>query len=123
MEYQKKLNEAKGYYPFKRWREAFDNGLEQYTEENCKKAQDIFDTLIAELIAQGENSTESQKIELFRKAIVATNKLNDECDGSLIETGEREDLCELTDIITRACNLDPSKYGGGEGLATEWRDW
>ena len=66
--------------------------------------------------------SENKKIEIFKRAILATNKLNEEIEG-LIETGEREDLCELTDKITIACGLDPTTYGDGEGLASEWRAW
>jgi hypothetical protein len=122
MEYQNKLNACKNVYPFKRWRDGFKNGLEQYTETNCNKIEGVFDNLIAALATAGENAAEKDKIEIFKTAILETNKLNDEIEG-LIETGEREDLCELTDIITRACGLDPEKYGAGEGLASEWREW
>lgn len=122
MEYHNRLLATKEAYPFSRWRENFDEGLEQYTEENCKKVATVFDNLINSLISLGENASEEQKVQLFKIAILKTNELNNEIDG-LIETGEREDLCELTDNITIACGLDPNKYGDGEGLATEWREW
>lgn len=123
MEYQNKFNEAKSFYPFNNWRESYNHGLEQYTQENCDKAKKIFDDLINGLVSIGENATEEEKIVFFKTAILATNELNSECGECLIETGEREDLCELTDKITIACGLDPEKYGDGEGLATEWREW
>jgi hypothetical protein len=120
--YKNKLLDAKQYYPFNRWRESYGNGLTQYTEINCNKAKKIFDDLISDLIAAGENISEEAKVQLFKKAILKTNILNDEIEG-LIETGEREDLCELTDKITIACGMDNKKYGDGEGLASEWREW
>ena len=123
MEYQAKLNEAKKYYPFDKWREAFNDGLVQYTKENCNRAKQIFDNLILDLINIGENASEEDKIALFKKAILATNEHDTACEHRLIETGEREQLCELTDQITIACGLDPSKYGNNEGLASEWREW
>lgn len=122
MDYQNKLLETKQFYPFDDWRNSYALGLTQYTEQNCDKMKKIFDDLIISLIDLGENGSENQKKELFKIAILKTNKLNDEIEG-LIETGEREDLCELTDKITIACGLDPHKYGDGEGLATEWREW
>jgi hypothetical protein len=70
----------------------------------------------------GEAASESDKLEVFHEAIVATNALN-ETDDSLIETGEREDLCELCNIIAVAAGLNPEDYGDGEGPASEWRDW
>ena len=123
MTYEEKLVQTKSEYPFDKWREAFDNGLEQYTAENCGKARQIFDDLIADLIAKGEAAAESEKIESFKTAILALNELNDECDGELIETDEREDLWALTNVITVAAGLNPSDYGEGEGLVTEWREW
>ena len=38
-EYQNKFNEAKSFYPFNNWRESYNHGLEQYTQENCDKAK------------------------------------------------------------------------------------
>ena len=121
MNYQEKLYQTKNRYPFDKWRKAFEHGLEMYTPENCARMQKIFDDLIDGLIAKGENASETEKVESFKIAIEATNALNDET--GMVETGEREDLCDLTCIISVAAGLDPAKYGGGEGLASEWRDW
>jgi len=122
IDYQKKLSATKEFYPFDRWRESYNDGLTQYTKENCEKIKKVFDDLINSLAELGKNGSEEQKKELFKIAIIKTNKLNDEIED-LIETGEREDLCELTNKITIACGLDPNKYGDGEGLASEWREW
>jgi hypothetical protein len=123
MSYEKKLMDIKQHYPFDLWRQAYAGGLLQYTEENCRKMRTIFDDLISGLIGIGEGASENDKVKLFQRAIERTNALNDENNGTLIETGEREDLCELTNLIGEACGIDPKKYGDGEGLATEWRDW
>lgn len=121
MNYKEKLNQTKNNYPFERWRESFEFGLEQYTQENCDAMQKIFDNLIENLISKGENASEKEKIESFRIAIEATNELDEKT--FMVETGEREDLCALTNIISMAVGLNPQNYGSGEGLASEWRDW
>ena len=123
MTYAKDLEATKQTYPFDKWHKGFEEGLEQYTQENCSKAQAIFDTLIAELIAISSDATESQKIQKFETAVLALNDLNDELDDCFIETGEREDLCELCNTICRFAGIDPTKYGDGEGPASEWREW
>lgn len=123
MNYEQKLQQCKSNYPFANWRKMFDRGLVQYTEENCDKAKDIFDELISNLITSGENAPEEQKVTYFEEAVLALNDLNDEQDGALIETGEREELCELIDQITVASGLDPDNFGDGGGIADEWRDW
>ncbi|RXK86785.1 hypothetical protein [Filimonas effusa] len=122
MAYKEQLEAIKNYYPFENWRDSYDDGLEQYTPENCNKAQDIFDTLIASLIELGEDAEENNKVELFKTAILSLNELNEEVED-LIETGEREDLCELIDRITVAAGLNPANYADGAGVADEWREW
>lgn len=118
-DYSDRLNATKASYPFQQWQES---GLEQYTAEACSAFSRVFDQLIAELLQVGPDVAESVKLAAFERAVVALNALN-EADESLIETGEREDLCELINTITVAAGLDPSKYGDGEGPASEWRDW
>jgi hypothetical protein len=118
--YQKRLSETKQSYPFGRWQ---SSGLEQYTPEACASFAALFDDLIARLAALGEHAQESQKIGSFKTTVEGLNALNEQ-DESLIETGEREDLCELCNLIATAAGIDPTKYGDGEGPATEWgRDW
>jgi hypothetical protein len=119
VDYQERLNETKRHYPFARWA---TSGLEQYTDEACASFVAVFDKLIEKLVALGEHVPEKQKISEFQEAVEALNALNNE-DESLIETGEREDLCELCNVVATAAGIDPGKYGGGEGPASEWRDW
>jgi hypothetical protein len=117
--YSKRLQATKAHYPFARWAAS---GLEQYTDHACASFVRVFDNLIAKLISVGEMASEQEKLDAFHEAVDALNKLNDE-DLSLIETGEREDLCDLCNVVASAAGLDPSKYGAGEGPASEWRDW
>ena len=118
-EYLERLSESKSAYPFSRWAKS---GLDQYTDEACASFGAVFDQLIEKLAALGKDSPEAQKMAAFEEAIEALNALNAE-DESLIETGEREELCELCNLIATAAGIDPRKYGYGEGPASEWRDW
>lgn len=106
-------------YPFQRWQQS---GLEQYTEASCTAFAEVFDKLIARLVNLGEHATEQAKLDVIKGAVEELNALNDE-DDSLIETGEREELCELVNLVASACSLDPGRYGDGEGPASEWRKW
>jgi len=117
--YSTRLAATKSTHPFKRWAES---GLGQYTAEACASFARVFDDLIGQLIALGEHAAEEKKIAAFQKAVEALNAMNEE-DDSLIETGEREDLCDLCNAVATAAGIDPAKYGGGEGPASEWRDW
>lgn len=123
LSYADRLLKTKKYYPFTRWHTNFtEYGMEQYTDENCSAAKHIFDTLVSNLIALGENGSENEKVSFFETAVIALNNLDGKAEG-LIETGEREDLCELIDHITLAAGLNPDDYADGEGLADLWRDW
>jgi hypothetical protein len=122
MSYSEKLLKTKLLYPFSKWRDSYNAGLEQYTEENCNKVKTVFDELIEKITKIGESASKEEKVKLFEGAILSLNKLNDQIDG-LIETGEREDLCELIDQITIASGMDPKEFGDGEGIADEWREW
>jgi hypothetical protein len=119
--YADRLNRWRNNLPFSDWRTNFELGLEQYTQANCDQAERIMKELVDGLIEVGETAPEAKKVSLFKTAVEALNLLNDETH--LIETGEREELCELFNLISVDCGIDPSKYGSGEGLASEWRDW
>jgi hypothetical protein len=119
--YADRLNRWRNNLPFSDWRTNFELGLEQYTQANCDQAERIMKELVDGLIEVGETAPEAKKVSLFKTAVEALNLLNDETN--LIETGEREELCELFNLISVDCGIDPSKYGSGEGLASEWRDW
>jgi hypothetical protein len=118
-DYSRKLSDAKKYYPFDRWA---SSGLDQYSGQTSASFAAIFDHLIEKLATLGEHAPESQKIAAFKEAVQALNHLNEQGEG-LIETEEREDLCELCDLIATAARIDPTKYGAGEGVASEWRHW
>ncbi len=123
LSYPERLTKTKALYPFTKWRQNFtDYGMEQYTEENCNTAKSIFDNLIEKLIKLGENGEKKDKEKCFEVAVKALNNLNEKDEG-IIETGEREDLCELIDQITIASGLNPKDYAEGEGIADLWREW
>lgn len=132
MSYSEKLEASKNRHPlyicrknnsFNGWRYYLKHLLDKYREENCNKVQAVFDSLISNLIALGEGAEEAQKLEKFKIAVLSLNELNDSTDGSLIETGEREELCELFDLIAKAAGIESSKYGAGRGITCQWRDW
>ena len=102
------------------WIENLDDGLEQYSEENCSKVINIFEQLISSL-ESSTDLTEENKINYIKNAVLRLNKLNDELDHSLIETGEREELSDIFDNIADTVNIDIQKYD--DGIASEWREW
>ncbi len=94
----------------------YDAGYTQKHIDQCSK-------IIDEFFSALKNTPDLKKNESILKTVKATvvklNKLNDKCDGSIIETDQREQLCEL--IITAA------KHAGIESneddITEEWREW
>ena len=118
-----KLEKCKSEYPSARWRlNAIEHAMEQYSQENCEAIEMIFDELVADLKLLPDDATAEDKVLLFKYAVLATNTMNTRLDD-LIETGEREDLCELMDQISIAAGLEPEELADGEGIASEWREW
>jgi hypothetical protein len=117
--YGSRLAAVKECYPFLKWAEW---GIDQHTEQALNLFGAVFNHLIERLTGLGEHAPESDKIAAIRHAIEVLNALNKE-EKILIETDEREDLCNLCNSIATAAAIDPTKYGEGEGPASEWRDW
>ncbi|MFK7889093.1 MAG: hypothetical protein AB8G16_19720 [Gammaproteobacteria bacterium] len=110
--------------PFADWVEmAAETGLSQYTKENCDRAQSIVENLRGELMKLGEAASEAEILAAIEAAVTALNSLNNLIGGQFIETGEREELCDLFDEFAEAAGLVPSDYCDGEGPATLWREW
>jgi hypothetical protein len=54
-----------------------------------------------------------------QKTILRLNKLNEECDGSLIETDQREDLAKLINLAAKHAGLESS----ADDITYKWREW
>lgn len=117
------LEKCRTSFPFSRWRQnGIEYDMEDYTQENCEAIELIFDELIADLKILPTDATAEDKVLLFKYAVISTNAMSERVPG-LIETGEREDLCELFDQISIAAGLEPKEFADGEGIASEWREW
>lgn len=102
------------------WTEKKENGLEQYTKQNCKKAEKIILDLINQLEKLEQHDTVSKE-ELIKQSVLKLNTFNASLLGSFIETEEREELSDLFDNIAAAVGLDVQEYPNG--IAGKWRDW
>ena len=94
----------------------FDAG---YAQADIDKCAQIIDGFLASL----ENVPQGKKNESILKAVKATviklNKLNDRCDGSLIETDQREQLCALIIAAAKRAGLVTDEHD----ITEEWREW
>lgn len=58
--------------------------------------------------------------EIVKTAVLALNDLNEKCDFSLIETDQREDICEF---IIKTAYFFNFIQNENEDITGEWRDW
>lgn len=94
----------------------FEAGYEQDHVDQCAK---IIDDLFVNLT----NAANSKKVGIILKAVkeavLKLNELNENCDYSLIETDQREDLCELINAAAIDAGLDSDD----NDITEEWREW
>src|SRR5215813_14086744 len=87
----------------------FDAG---YTQKHVDRLSEIIDDFLASLEKTPENAGQNEYImDAVKKTILNLNELNEECDGNLIGTGQREDLCKLIDLAS------------SHDITYEWREW
>ena len=96
--------------------EDFDAGYSQADIDWCTK---IVDELLAILEGVPEADKNGAILRTVKAAVVKLNKLNDRCDGSLIETDQREQLCELIIAAAQRAGLVSDVYD----ITEEWREW
>jgi hypothetical protein len=97
-----------------------DSGVEWdcgYTQQHIDRCAVIIDQYLA-AVESARPLTDEQIRAAVKQAVLDLNDLNDECDGALIETDQREDLCQLFLVAARQAGLDTD-----QDITEEWRDW
>ena len=80
----------------------FDAGYEQSDVDKCDKALTEF---LLKLLEQDGNDKD-WIIETTKSTVLKLNKINNTCDGNLIETDQREDICQLIQLATQQVGLE-----------------
>ena len=94
----------------------FDAGYEQADIDRCAR---IIDGLLAALEDVPRGKKNEAILKAVKAAVVKLNRLNDRCDGSLIETDQREQLCALIIAAANRAGLVSDVYD----ITEEWREW
>lgn len=93
----------------------FDAG---YTEVEVNRCVAILDAYLAALRSGEAPPNAATIMELTEKTVLELNDLTDECDGCLIETDQREYLCEIISLAAQDAGLETD-----EDITEEWRGW
>lgn len=95
-----------------------DSGGEPgYTGADVGECGRILDVYLAR-VAGATRGDDEAVLAAVQDAVLALNVLNERCGKHLIETDQREQLCEL---ILRAASL--AGVGSGEDITEPWREW
>ena len=87
-----------------------------YTERDVNACEGILNVYRLEM---SKSNSKNEGIEVVKATVLQLNKLNEKCDGTLIETGEREQIAE---IIILAGN-QKGYNGADEDITEPWREW
>jgi hypothetical protein len=91
-----------------------DDGDAPYTRADIDECMRIVDTYLVEV----RRTAPTGLLPLVRDAVLRLNALNDRCEGALIETDQREDLCQILLVAARSAGMKE------QGDVTEpWREW
>lgn len=102
--------------PFEGDDEGHDVGYTQAHVDQCGK---ILSAYLAAVLDPAAKGASDRIMAAVKTAVLALNDLNDECDGGLIETDQREDICELIISAAALAGLESEEYD----ITGEWRDW
>lgn len=94
----------------------FDAG---YGPADIQRCGEVIDALFEELQQVPGDGREAAILAAVKDAVLALNALNDDCGGNLIETGEREALCDLIERAAREAGLPETD----QDITESWREW
>lgn len=103
------------------WEHCRDAELSGHTEEASDKVDGQILAYFARLKALPDPAEEAAVLDAMRQLYEALDEINDEADGGLLETDERELLVPLFIDAAEACGVDPEAYDGEPG--GEWRNF
>jgi hypothetical protein len=92
----------------------FDCG---YTQSDVTRCATIVDGYLVD-VASKKEAGDDQLIAAIKNVVLELNDLNDRCGGRLIETDQREDLCQIILVAAQENGLATK-----EDVTEEWRKW
>ena len=90
-----------------------DTGYDQSDVESCMQIIDRY------LVNMSKSSGKEEGMKEVEKAVLALNTLNEKCGDELIETEQREDICEIIIIAGH----DKGYNDLSDDITEEWREW
>jgi hypothetical protein len=90
-----------------------------YTKEDIDKCDAILVKYITAVLTPATYGDTEKIMAAVKEAVLSLNALNEKCDHSLIETDQREGICELIIRAATKVGLESEEYD----ITEEWREW
>ena len=107
------------YEPMLTYLRSFDEDEEPgYTEEDILRCRRLLEDYVRSLCAL-EKPEEDAILDRVQQTVEAINELNEQTDFAMIETDEREAICQLIQSAALDCGLPDT----AEDITEPWREW
>jgi hypothetical protein len=90
-----------------------------YTKRHIDRCGTILNGLLGSLKRVSRSRRDEHILAAARKGVLALNRLNRACDGRLIETDQREDICALIHAEAKRAGLRSRQ----RDITESWREW
>lgn len=99
-------------------REEGEDDFDDYSKDDIERCASILDRYLSSVLDPSMHGKSVGIRAAVKTAVLELNDLNEQCEHSLIETDQREDICELIINAASFAGLD----GNGD-ITEEWREW
>jgi hypothetical protein len=95
------------------------NAFDDYSQEDVDKCNAILLNYLNSVSTSSMQGDSEKIMTAVEETVIALNRLNESCDYALIETGERESMCELIINAAAQVGLETEEYD----ITEPWREW
>lgn len=105
--------------PTMAWRQRKEQGDDMFTDKAINEAEKMLSDYLQVLATFTQQQKAANIYNSVRKIVMAFNRFNEKNNG-MIETTEREELCDFINTLVRTTGLPVDE---GIDLTEEWREW
>ena len=92
--------------------------IEDYTSEDVDRCKTVLFNYL-EALAHMDSPSDEEIMEQVKKLVLELNELSEQTDYAMIETDERESICEIIQSSAVECGLTAYE----DDITEQWREW
>lgn len=90
-----------------------------YSQAHVDRCAEILDAFLSDIEKVSDATRDQDIIDAVKTVVLGLNDVNNACGGSLIETDQREQLCDLIIAAADEAGLVSTE----DDITEEWREW